>query len=190
MNSDKSVRRESGVRKYLKKSIWSRFYQWRIKRSLGESDSSSFIDANVEFQRHPGNVSLGKNVIIKEGSRICPTNSDAKIKIGDWTTVGHQSFLFATDEIEIGANCLIAPFCYLVDANHGIHKELLIREQPMSAKKITLGDDVWLGTSCVVLKGVSIGDGAVVSAGTVVVKDIPPYAIVSGNPAEITGHRK
>lgn len=55
--------------------------------------------------------------------------------------------------------------------------------------KITIGNDVWIGRSAVVLSGVTIGNGAVVGAGAVVTKDVPPYAIVGGNPAKIIRYR-
>jgi len=52
-----------------------------------------------------------------------------------------------------------------------------------------IGNDVWVGAAALVLKGVIVGDGAVIGAGSVVTKDIPPYAIVAGNPAQIIHYR-
>lgn len=184
------LRRPSGVRKYLDRSIRSRIRQWWIKRQIAACGDDVFIDKNVFFLRHPENVSLGAHVIIKEGARICPTHPQATIRIGDSTTIGYNTFLFATSEISVGADCLVAPFCYLVDANHGIRKELLIREQDLSAAPIRINDDVWIGTSAVILKGVTIGRGAVVGANAVVSVDIPEYAIVAGNPAVIIDYRR
>jgi hypothetical protein len=56
-------------------------------------------------------------------------------------------------------------------------------------ERVVIGNDVWLGASCLVLKGVTIGDGAVVAAGAVVTKDVPPYAIVGGVPARVIRYR-
>jgi chloramphenicol O-acetyltransferase type B len=61
-----------------------------------------------------------------------------------------------------------------------------VREQP---RRISIGNDVWLGRSVIVLPGVTIGDGAVVGAGSVVTKEVPPYAIVAGNPARLIRYR-
>lgn len=58
-----------------------------------------------------------------------------------------------------------------------------------SAKRVTIGNDVWIGRNAIVLSGVSIGDGAVVGAGAVVTKDVPPYGIVAGNPAKLIRYR-
>lgn len=184
------VKRPSGVRKYQDRGLRHRFYQWTKKRKLGCVGHNTYIERNTEFQRHPEKIFLGDNVIIKEGCRICPTNPEAQITIGDWTTIGHHTFIFATSNVTIGKNTLIAPFCYFVDSNHGIAKEKLIREQPMSARKITVGDDVWIGTNVVVLKGVTIGNGVVIGAGSVVSSDVEPYQIISGNPAQVKDIRR
>lgn len=56
-------------------------------------------------------------------------------------------------------------------------------------KGVIIGNDVWIGTRAIILSGVVIGDGAVIAAGAVVTKDIPPYAIVGGNPAKIIKYR-
>ena len=149
-----------------------------------------FIEHDVMFLRHPERVSLGDHVIVKEGARICPTHALASISIGDWTTVGHHTFMFASASIAIGSHCLIAPFCYLIDANHGIARHALIREQPLTASRIHIEDDVWLGLGVAVLKGVHIGRGAVVAAHAVVTSDVPDYAIVGGTPARVIGHRE
>ena len=112
------------------------------------------------------------------------------MRIGKWTTIGYHTHLFATSTITIGDNCLIAPFCYLVDANHSIRRNSLIREQEMSAAPITIEDDVWMGTGAVILKGITVGQGAVISAGAIVAEDVPPYAIVGGNPAKVIDERR
>jgi acetyltransferase-like isoleucine patch superfamily enzyme len=92
--------------------------------------------------------------------------------------------------LHIGRDCLIAPFCYFVDSNHGYERHALIREQKMTAEPISVGDDVWIGAHVIVTKGVRIGTGAVIAAGSVVRKDVPEYAVVAGNPAEIVKYRE
>lgn len=184
------VKHEGGVRKYLPRGPLQRLRQARHARRLGHLGEGAYIDADVQFLRHPENMRIGARVIVKEGARLCTTNPDARLSIGDWTTVGYHTFIFANSTVEIGANCLIAPFCYLVDTNHGIRRDRLIREQPMSSSPIRIGDDVWLGTGVTVLRGVTIGTGAVVGAGAVVSGDVEDYAIVAGNPAQVTGHRQ
>jgi acetyltransferase-like isoleucine patch superfamily enzyme len=60
---------------------------------------------------------------------------------------------------------------------------------PATKGDIVIGNDVWLGSGCTIMSGVTIGDGAVVAANATVVKDVPPYAIVGGNPAKVIKHR-
>jgi acetyltransferase-like isoleucine patch superfamily enzyme len=183
------TKHEGGVRKYLNRSPLQRIRQLVLTRNIKAIGADVFVEKNVQFLRHPEKMSVGAMVIIKEGARLCVTKPDASLTIGDWTTIGYHTFIFANSSIEIGKNCLIAPFCYLVDTNHGFREGQLIREQPMSSSPIRLGDDVWLGAGVTVLRGVSIGAGAVVGAGSVVSEDIEENAIVSGNPAVVTDYR-
>jgi len=190
MRSANSIKIESGVRKHLHRSIVQRLYQRWVIRKVGQVGSDVFIERDVDFQRYPQNIHIGCNVIIKEGARICSAQANAQIMIGNWTTIGHHTFIFSSAGIYIGSQCLIAPFCYFVDANHGISRSTPIQCQMLSASPIVIGDDVWFGCGVRVLRGVSIGTGAVIGAGSVVVDDVLPYSIVMGVPAKIIGERK
>ena len=148
-----------------------------------------YIDTDVKILRHRNNISIGSEVILKAGTRICSAQQDAVIEIGDWTTIGFHTFIFASQNISIGRNCLIAPFCYIVDANHQIASGELIRKQALSVSEIKIGNDVWLGANVTVLPGVTIGDGAVIGAGSVVNKNIPKNAIAAGVPVKILKYR-
>ena len=93
--------------------------------------------------------------------------------------------------LEIGDDCLIASGCKFVDHDHGASsRDTPMREQAGGAEAaIALEQDVWLGANVVVLKGVRIGRGAIVAAGAVVTKPIPPYEIWGGVPARKIGER-
>lgn len=163
--------------------------RWWVLRKAGEKGAGIHVDRNVRLLRYPGNVSIGAAAMLKEGVRLCPAQPDARITIGEGTTVGYQTFMFASAGISVGSDCLIAPFCYLVDADHGIAKDRLIQEQPLTASPIEIENDVWLGVGVKVLSGVRIGSGAVVAAGAVVREDVPPNAIAAGLPARVKGYR-
>ena len=111
------------------------------------------------------------------------------ITIGEGTTLGAYTFIYAALGIEIGKNCLVAPFCYFVDSNHGTRRGILIRDQPNEAIKIIIEDDVWVGAGSVITAGVRIGSGAVIGANSVVTKDIPSNAICAGAPAKVIKYR-
>jgi acetyltransferase-like isoleucine patch superfamily enzyme len=157
---------------------------------LGKLGAGVHIDRNVEFQRFPKNIFIGSEVVIKEGARICSCNESAQIHIGDRTTIGYHTFIFSSEMIEIGQDCLIAPFVYLVDSNHQIAKGIKINSQPNETAPIRIGNDVWIAGNVTILKGVVIEDGAVIAANSVVNQTVPAYEIWGGSPAKKIGERK
>lgn len=173
----------NNVRKYLDYGLahWLRraYTLWGVN-TIGKK---VHIDHNVRVLRHPENLHLGSNVLLKEGTRICPTNPKASITIGDNTTIGYHTFLFASGSITIGRNCLIAPFCYFVDANHGITLGNAIKDQPLTIDPIVVGEGVWIGAGTTILPGTRIGNGAVVGANSTVRGNILPNEVVAGSPA-------
>lgn len=179
----------SQVRKHLSRN-WKHCLRSFIQSfRLGEIHSSVYLDSNVSLLRFPKNIYIKANVIIKEGARICSCNEKAKIQIGARTTVGYHTFIFASNAITIGSDCLIAPFVYIVDSNHRIDRDQLINKQPNETSKIEIGDDVWIASNVTILKGVVIGRGAVIAANSVVNKSVPEYEIWGGSPAKKIGER-
>lgn len=111
----------------------------------------------------------------------------AIIRIGANTRL-HGSCIHAYKSIEIGCNCLIAANCQIFDGNgHDLSFENIDNRiyTTGDASPIEIGDSVWIGANCIVLPGVKIGSGSVISANSVVVKDIPPMVIAGGNPAKV-----
>nr|WP_167408784.1 acyltransferase [Halomonas sulfidaeris] len=152
--------------------------------------AGTVIYFSAKIMRFPKNIKIGKSVIIKSHAHLCPCNKNAILTIGDRTTVGFYTLVYASEEIRIGNDCLIAPFVHIVDSDHGIDRNVPINQQENISLPIYIGSDVWIGTHAVILKGVTIGDGAVVAAGSVVREDVPPYMIVGGMPAKVIGERK
>lgn len=120
------------------------------------------------------------------------------IKIGEYTT-GRPEVLSYTNEtqITIGKFCAIAENVTIVGAG-GEHAYWKVSNYVFGAKygqgilkerPTVIGNDVWIGTGAIILYGVHIGDGAVVGAGAVVTRDVPPYAIVVGVPAKVLRYR-
>ena len=93
-------------------------------------------------------------------------------------------------EITFGDNVLIGPKVIIWGRDHGYKKDQLINKQPYTRESIKIGNDVWIGACAIVLKGITIGDGAIVAAGSVVTKDVEPYTIVAGNPAKMIKRRE
>lgn len=111
------------------------------------------------------------------------------IKIGNDVFIGSGCEFNARCEVAIGDNSLIASGCRFIDHDHGTALGELMRNQPGPEKPIRIGQDVWLGCNVVVLKGIEIGDGAIVAAGAVVTKSILPREIWAGIPARKIGQR-
>lgn len=124
---------------------------------------------NVEF--HNGPIILGKEVLIGSYSNLRAGGEGCPIKIGDYTKIAQ----------------LVTITCQ----NHGYkNKNVLIKDQQMINLPVTIGSDVWIGANSVILPGRTIGNGAVIGAGSVVTHDVPPYEVWAGNPAIKIGERK
>ncbi len=180
---------EDNFRKSLKAGIFGRIRIMLASKRLGKAGRNVFFGKNVEFLRNPGRIFLGDNVAINDGCKLCPANKNAKIEIGNWSSLSYNCFIFASAHITIGNDCMLAPFVYLVDSNHGIKKGVLMRKQQMAAKPIVIGNDVWVGAGAKILAGVRVGDGAVIGAGAVVTKDVPANSIAVGIPAKVIKER-
>jgi galactoside O-acetyltransferase len=123
--------------------------------------------------------------------------NSGELRVGSRTYIG-ASVLICTNEIVIGNDVLIAWGCTIIDHNsHSIYwderrddvaRYLSKSKQDWStigSAKIAINDKAWVGFNSTIMKGVTIGEGAVVAAGSVVVKDVPPYCVVGGNPARV-----
>ncbi len=141
----------------------------------------------------PLKVMLIKKSLKKTGYRFrvgpkCQLFDHRLIEIGDNVFIGDGSIITTVVPVKIGNNVMFGPEVMLIGGDHKID----VVGQPMSLVKdrglnfpITLEDDVWLGARTVVLKGVTIGEGAVVGACSLVSKNILPYSINVGQPAKL-----
>jgi acetyltransferase-like isoleucine patch superfamily enzyme len=127
-------------------------------------------------------VHLGKDIYLGAWPK-------GKLVVGDNSYIGRGTIILANKSVIIGNDCLIAPGCHITDVNHGIAHDGLIRKQPLVSEPIQIGNDVWIGAGCSVLPGVTIGDGAVIGARSVVTHDVPANAIVAGTPGKILRYR-
>ncbi len=155
-----------------------RSYEINYTVNLGKN---SFI-----FQSEKSSVKIDKYSTIGAGVRI-KAGFKGKIIIGERVLIDDYSILSAHESIRIGSNTMVSANCYLVDFNHKVPLSLkdISKKEGYKNLPITVGSNVWLGTHVIVLPGVKIGEGAVVGAGSVVTKDVPPFVIVAGNPARI-----
>jgi acetyltransferase-like isoleucine patch superfamily enzyme len=110
---------------------------------------------------------------------------------GDFCAFGEGTFLTAGGGITIGNHVATGPDAKIWSVNHRFEDpDTPWLEQGYEKKPVVIEDDVWIGASTFIKPGVRIGRGAIISAGTVLSKSVPPYAIVAGNPGRVVGWRK
>jgi len=125
---------------------------------------------------------VGKNCVIRRGIYLASPNH---LEVGDGSFLGRAS-LYCTGGVTIGKNVNVSDGVVIITAKHDVNSPKF----EASYEPIIIQDWAWIATNAIILGGVTVGEGAVVAAGAVVTKDVPPYAIVGGNPAQVIGERK
>lgn len=129
------------------------------------------------------NVSIGRHLYILSNAGIVSIHSG--VRINDYC------FIASMHNIQIGRNTLIAEFVSIRDYDHCFSDaDLPICRQGFRGAPIIIGSNVWIGRGTCILKGVSIGDNAIIGANSTVTKSIPANAIAFGSPAKVARMRK
>ncbi|GCF15210.1 hypothetical protein Harman_31450 [Haloarcula mannanilytica] len=164
---------------YLASELYKRYLNSRRNVSI---DNSAEIDLATDFGTS-GNITIRENCRIRKYTVISP--SGGEIEIGANSLVNAFGSLLGHGSIHIGQDVLIGPHTTIVAANHTFSDQTVpIVQQEVTKEGITIHDDVWIGANCTVLDGVTIGEGAVVAAGSVVTESVPESTVVAGTPAE------
>jgi hypothetical protein len=166
-------------RRYLTRAGW----RW-------ETDGPVFFGRNLEIEiSKRGMVRFGRFVWVGDGTKIrC---HEGEVAIGPKTVMGQECTISAYKEVRIGEQCVIADRSMFIDFDHGmVEVERPIRVQGIYMKPVIVGSNVWIGYGAAVLRGVSVGDNAVLGTYAVVTKDIPANAVVAGVPAKVIRMRE
>lgn len=167
------------VIKHLKRLIYLSLAAGKIKN----------IPVSVQFDgiiHVVGSADISIDEYSRIGSSVeLGTEENGCIEIGQKVRINRGTTIFSYDRIVIGDDTLIGEFVSIRDANHGIRVSKKINTQPHEAKEIIIGNDVWIGRGSVILPGVSIGDGSIIGANSVVTKTIPENVIAVGTPAKV-----
>lgn len=147
------------------------------------------------YLRGAGRVSLGRNLTTGVGVRLETVGggSDLCLIIGNQVQLNDAVHIGAIERVEIGDYTLIASRVFISDHNHGVYDvrnassnpNMPPIDRPLVSKPVKIGCNVWIGEQVCILPGVTIGDGAIVGAGSIVTKDIPARSIAVGNPAKV-----
>lgn len=163
----------------------------RCKISIGEN---SRINFRAIKSAPPASLTVGQGSLIY--ARISADRPQAIVSIGNNTFIGGSTIVVA-DRVDIGNDVLISWGCTIVDHNsHPIEWSKRANDVKMYARgekdwtnvsisPVKICDKSWIGFNTIILKGVTIGEGAIVASGSVVTKDVAPYTIVGGNPARL-----
>lgn len=166
----KTIKKQIGNLIFLYRGAKNRLFRYFMKYSFRKCGT------NVKFNNKDNftykNISIGNDVYIAPGAL----------------------FLSSDSEIFIGNKVLFGPNVTIITGDHpidlrGKYIYDIKDKKPGEDLPVVIEDDVWVGTSAVILKGVTIKRGAIVAAGAVVTKDVPPYAIVGGVPARVIRYR-
>ncbi|EGI74691.1 CatB-related O-acetyltransferase [Pseudoalteromonas distincta] len=162
------------------KSIASKFYR-QVRLVFFQRDNRIFsFDANLKSFN-------GSCIEVREGTVI-----DSSSSIGSYSYIGRNCFI---SKSSIGRYCSIANNVSIGQGEHDLTKistSSIFYDSPyelLTSKNCIIKDDVWIGVDAIILRGVTVGTGAVVGANSVVTKDVPPYSVVVGSPAKLIKYR-
>jgi maltose O-acetyltransferase len=129
---------------------------------------------------------IGENVNVE---RLAFFGTGEQMEIGDNSGLGIDCYI---THAKIGKNVMMGPGVLYIKSNHRFDRLdiPMMGQGHTHEKKLTIGDDVWIGARVIFLPGISVGNGAVIAAGSVVTKDVPDFAVVAGNPARLVRDRK
>lgn len=134
-------------------------------------------------------ASCGRNVVVAKGSSFTYKN----IYIGDKVYIGGNAMFMCTRaKIILHNNIMFGPHVFIITGGHrmDILGKYMVDvkdsdKRPEDDRDVVIRDDVWVGANSIILRGVTVGEGSIIAAGSVVTKDVMPYSIVGGSPAKI-----
>jgi acetyltransferase-like isoleucine patch superfamily enzyme len=168
--------------------LWRRWltpagWRWRTEGML-------FLGRRLELRVARGaEVRFGRFVWVGDGSKIrC---HEGLVEIGEKTVLGQECTISAYRRVRIGEQCVIADRAMFIDFDHGVVEvERPIRRQGIYKREVEVGSNVWVGYGACILRGIRVGDNAIVGTNTVVTRDVPANAVVAGVPARIVRMRQ
>ncbi len=164
--------------------LYDRYSTWVVKRQLA-SCGAGFLARNHRMisKDRDSEIHVGKDVILDRGVKLWLSNG-ARLYIGDNSYLANGSMVLSQQEVLIGRHCSISWHVLIMDSS-SYAVGYLGEEPQIRLGPVVIGDHVWIGCRAVILKGVSVGDGAVIANNAVVTRDVPAGSMVAGNPARV-----
>ncbi len=153
-------------------------YRWK-------TDGMLFLGPKLQIEiGRKGEVRFGRFVWVGDGTKIrC---HEGEVEIGQKTVIGQDCTISAYQRVRIGEQCVIADRAMFIDFDHSVGEvEHPVRAQGIYKRDVEVGSNVWISYGACILRGVRVGDNAIVGANAVVTQDVPANAVVGGVPARI-----
>ena len=165
---------------------WSVLYgQWLRGRGMRIGSGVQFF-GRIHVFGDPRRVTIGDRCLIHRGVTFWTHDygqGAGEIVLGRDVMTLHNVTFNSWVRISVGDHTAFGDGCYVQDNDHGTEPGIPMMKQPLIGVPIAIARDVWFGARCIVLKGVTVGEGAVIGAGSVVVKPIPAGVVAVGVPA-------
>lgn len=170
--------------KYLRLALRWAWLKLRWGRRL-QTDGLCFVGPGVTFEIGRGAVlRLGRWSWIGHGCKL--RVHEGEVEIGAKTVLGQECTISAFQHVSIGRECILADRVMLIDFDHGVVEvDRPIREQGIYKRDVRVGHNCWLGYGACILRGVTVGDNAIVGTSAVVTREVPENAVVAGIPARV-----
>jgi acetyltransferase-like isoleucine patch superfamily enzyme len=175
-------------RKYARLALRLAWLKLRFRGRL-KTDGLCFVAPGVTFEiGREATLRLGRWSWIGHGTKIRIHEGEASI--GAKSVLGQECTISAFQHVSIGRECIVADRVMLIDFDHGVVEvERPIRLQGIYKRDVSVGHNCWIGYGACILRGVTVGDNAIVGANTVVTKDVAPNSVVAGTPARVLRKR-
>jgi acetyltransferase-like isoleucine patch superfamily enzyme len=158
------------------------FLKLRFGRRL-QTDGICFICPRVKLEiGRNATLRIGRWAWIGHASKI--RVHEGEVSIGAKTVIGQECTISAFQHVSIGRECIVADRVMLIDFDHGVAEvERPIRVQGIYKRDVRVAHNVWIGYGACILRGVTVGDNAIIGTSSVVTKAVPANAVVGGSPA-------
>lgn len=133
-------------------------------------------------------IRIGNQVLVQDGVVI--NANQGSVSIGDRCWLGPFCLVYGNGGVRIGKDVLVAGHTSINSISHRAERcDIPINAQGLICAPVVIEDDVWIGLNAVILQGITLGRGAIIGAGAVVTRDVPPWSIAVGVPARVKGRR-
>ena len=177
----KNYQNRHSLKSKIGRVVWN--VTWTLLARWTPNYPTAIVDRWRVFLLRLFGAKIGKRCVVKSSAKIWQPRN---LTMGDYATISHNVDCYNVAPIIIGDNVSVSQGVKLCTASHDISSPIM----ELTYKSITIGANAWVAGWSIILPGVTIGEGAVVAAGSVVTHDVAPWTVVGGNPAKFIKARE